>query len=339
MGRAWGAALAVAAAAWAGGAHGAPASSSCKMGLIGELAVEPGLRPRLKGEIEGRPIDILADTGAFNTMLMEGPARKAGLALDQAKGFTTYGIGGKTRLYTTIIPHMKIAGVPADGMVALVSSGAPTGVDMLLGGDFWSQADVEFDLAHGKIRLLRTKGCADDQITYWASGAFSIAPLLQEPQSFRYMTEVKINGRPARALIDSGAEGTVMTETAARRLGLATKASKVVFSGLGDEKLPGSIARLDTFQVGDETIKATDVAVAELHKGVSFTDTGSRIGEGPDVADLVLGADFLKAHRVVLSMSRHKMYFTYSGGPVLRAPPAAGAGGKDGDASPDRTTP
>ncbi len=325
----------LAAVAWGGAAHGAPTpSGACKIGLIGELAVEPGLRPRLKGEVEGRPIDILADTGAFNTILMEGPARNAGLALDQAKGFVSYGVGGKTRLYTTIIPHMKIAGVRADGLVALVASGSPHGVDMLLGADFWSQADVEFDLAHGKIRMLNTKGCADDQMTYWATGPFSIAPLNSESEKLRYLTEVRINGRLARALIDSGAEGSVLTQTSARRLGLVTKASQVTFRGLGEQTLPGSIAQLDTFQVGDETIKGTQIAVAELHKGVVFNDTGSRIGEGPDAPDLVLGADFLKAHRVILSRARNKMYFTYSGGPVLRPPPESGPDDGKANAKP-----
>ena len=36
---------------------------------------------------------------------------------------------------------------------------------------------------------------------------------------------------------------------------------------------------------------------------------------------MLLGADFLRAHRVLVSHSQRKMYFTYLGGPVFAPPP------------------
>jgi hypothetical protein len=42
---------------------------------------------------------------------------------------------------------------------------------------------------------------------------------------------------------------------------------------------------------------------------------------------MLLGADFLRAHRVLVSHSQRKMYFTYLGGPVFvpPRPPQSGA--------------
>jgi hypothetical protein len=41
---------------------------------------------------------------------------------------------------------------------------------------------------------------------------------------------------------------------------------------------------------------------------------------------MILGADFLRAHRVLISHSQRKMYFTYLGGPVFAVarPPSSG---------------
>ena len=37
---------------------------------------------------------------------------------------------------------------------------------------------------------------------------------------------------------------------------------------------------------------------------------------------MLLGYDFLRSHRVLVAHSQHRIYFTYSGGPVFaRAPP------------------
>jgi hypothetical protein len=37
---------------------------------------------------------------------------------------------------------------------------------------------------------------------------------------------------------------------------------------------------------------------------------------------MLLGADFLRAHRTLVAHSQHRLYFTYVGGPVFLADPA-----------------
>jgi len=43
---------------------------------------------------------------------------------------------------------------------------------------------------------------------------------------------------------------------------------------------------------------------------------------------MILGADFIRAHRLLVSHSKHRLYFTYVGGPVFagmrREEPAGG---------------
>ena len=58
--------------------------------------------------------------------------------------------------------------------------------------------------------------------------------------------------------------------------------------------------RLDTFAVGDERIR--DPALRSANIGLR---------------DMVLGLDFLRAHRVLVAHSQQRIYFTYTGGRVF----------------------
>jgi hypothetical protein len=44
---------------------------------------------------------------------------------------------------------------------------------------------------------------------------------------------------------------------------------------------------------------------------------------GEERFDMILGADFLKAHRLLFAMSQHRLYLSYLGGDVFQAPTAS----------------
>ena len=57
---------------------------------------------------------------------------------------------------------------------------------------------------------------------------------------------------------------------------------------------------------------------------------GSRISAKVEVAhSMLLGADFLRSHRVLVAHSQRKIYFTYAGGPVFARAPPAGRAARD----------
>ena len=53
--------------------------------------------------------------------------------------------------------------------------------------------------------------------------------------------------------------------------------------------------------------------------------TGSHLARGREFADMLLGIDFLRAHRVYVAHSQGKLYFTYNGGPVFSVAARAAA--------------
>ena len=74
---------------------------------------------------------------------------------------------------------------------------------------------------------------------------------------------------------------------------------------------------------GDEVIRNPDIAFASLE--VPGVRTGSRLSATREIRDMLLGVDFLRAHRVFVAHSQRKFYFTYTGGPVFSAPPKPAA--------------
>jgi hypothetical protein len=71
--------------------------------------------------------------------------------------------------------------------------------------------------------------------------------------------------------------------------------------------------------IGDEMIRDTTMHFADLYKDATFTPGGSRIARKVDeLQPMLIGADFLRSHRVLVAHSQRRMYFTYVGGPVFR---------------------
>jgi tetratricopeptide (TPR) repeat protein len=86
------------------------------------------------------------------------------------------------------------------------------------------------------------------------------------------------------------------------------------------------LAPFSSFKIGDEEIKNFKMRMGDLGIG----------------ADMLLGADFFLAHRVLVSNSQHKIYFTYNGGPVFdmtMPPPKSAEGAQEAAGTPGLAPP
>ena len=161
-------------------------------------------------------------------------------------------------------------------------------------------------------------------LAYWAAqGASEIAMEPFDSDGPRIVVTVQINGQPMRALLDSGSYTSVLDKWAAERLGITPDSPGVLAGGkrggLGGKSVDEWIAPLQSFSIGGETIRDTTIRFADLSKDATYTPAGSRLLrkiEGTPA--MLLGADFLRAHHVLVAHSQRKVYFTYEGGPVFQ---------------------
>jgi hypothetical protein len=133
------------------------------------------------------------------------------------------------------------------------------------------------------------------------------------------------------AQLDSGATFSMLSMVAAGQLGLdpqtpgATPAGCI--RGLGRERLDAWLLPLESFAIGEETIRNPKIPFADLWQHMRADHVGSNLRRPlANLPDMLLGADFLRAHRVLVSQSQHKLYFSYEGGTVFRGAPGKACG-------------
>jgi predicted aspartyl protease len=302
------AALLLAGPAWA--ADDRPACAYVEAAQVPIHYTGPGLEITIDGMINGTPALMLADTGASHTALTRTGTEKRGLALRMTRE-ESVGIGGFSRLYTTRVDQFA-AGPAKNGkgwMPVLGDTGNTPSFDALVGAPFLLQTDLEFALADKQLRFFRPSNCDDKSfLAYWDPNAIEIPFEYHRDSSPNPHFTIEVNGKRLDAIIDSGAAVTTIDSQAAKRAGLKLDAPGVVrlgdLTGIGDMHIAHWSTIVDRISIGPETIRNAEIGVMET--------------DGQLDVDVLLGADFLRAHRVLFAMSQKKLYVSYLGGDVFK---------------------
>jgi predicted aspartyl protease len=314
---------------------GAAAQAECRIKMLGEFPLTQNHgRPWIKATINGQDARLLADTGAFTTSISSGDAARIGVASGMVQGLSVYGVGGKTAAKATTLDYrvgkteLKESTLVLDGEASHDLPRAIWGRDLLM------QHDLEFDLANHALRILQPEGCQAAQLIYW-NKPYSQAKLQSDGSDrSEILIDVMLNGHVIPALLDSGASMSVVTPEAAALAGVRfdQAAEHGQAHGIGHNTVEDRIAEFDSFTVGDETIQHVKIQIADLWKYNKIEKTGSRLGYDQSLRQpkMLLGADFLQAHRLIIAHGLNLVLFSYVGGPVFdvspqpaAAPPAA----------------
>src|SRR5262249_37975395 len=135
-------------------------ADGCTLGKFAELPVTmTGMRPIVTAKINGVEARFIADSGAFFSLI--GPASPAeyNLRTTLAPNLTLHGIGGVATASVTTVKEFTLAGVPLKNVQFVVGGSQTPGAVGLLGQNVLRLGDVEYDLAHGAIRLFKAEGC------------------------------------------------------------------------------------------------------------------------------------------------------------------------------------
>jgi clan AA aspartic protease (TIGR02281 family) len=286
--------------------NAAPASTSCQFLQIAQVPLYysgAGLGLTMSGEINGKIATILPDTGAGVTYLTRTGVQRHGLSL-RATGEYVQGVAGKSRLYDSKVTEFAAGPVRARNLYLAVlgeTTFTPS-FDAIAGAAFLLQSDLEFSLATKELRFFRPQNCGSTWLAYWDKNA-SVIPFRPHGElTLNPQFSVYVNGTRLTAMIDSGASVTTITKSAAYRAGInleGPNAKRVANShGVGRQTVASWIVKADTFKVGDATVHDPEFDVTDTRLSV----------------DVLLGVDFLRAHRVLFAMSQGKLYVSYLGG-------------------------
>ena len=266
-------------------------------------------RPIATVGINGTPVRLLVDSGAFFSFLTEGTAAQLNLRLHRLpEGMELQGMAGKIDAKMTTVDHLQLAkgDIPqTDFIVGGNEIGA--GAMGLMGRNILAFADTEYDLAHGVIRVVSANDdCDKANMAYWAGDTpvsiIELLPAYREPRP-PIRADMLINGHEVVALFDTGATTTVSLG-AAHKAGVkdADMTPDGEMAGAGRGKVDAWTAKFERVEIGDETL---------LHNRLQVGDFAMRD------ADVLVGVDFFLSHHIYVSQKRRRMFFTYNGGPVF----------------------
>lgn len=194
-----------------------------------------------------------------------------------------------------------------------------------IGQDILGSADVEFDLAHDRLAFYQPKDCAKADLIYWSPN-FSLAPLRRrDPALPHFATTVVVNGKAMQAMISTTTRYSTMDLGPARSVGVTPQSPGVRRVARFDVKPQDAwVGVFTSVAIGDEQVKNVSLTFSDLWSQARATETGSRLAKAVEgFPPLVLGQDFLRAHRLLLATSQGRMYMTYNGGGIFKtAPPA-----------------
>jgi tetratricopeptide (TPR) repeat protein len=232
-------------------------------------------------------------------------------------GARVQGVGGVQRdLQAVSAENFTFAGVGFHNTdFVLLGRIGGNGIVGNIGENLMGPFDVEYDFANGAIRYFKATGCGyDANLAYWSTGmSVSRIPIINPSGILtKVITNAKVDGHTIRVTFDSGAGLSVMSRNAAGRAGITVASEGVVNGGTSygiyGKGLDSFLAPFASFGIGDEEIRNTRLRVADIDLPAS---------------DMLLGADFFLSHRILISNSQKKVYFTYNGGPVFRLDQAA----------------
>lgn len=281
------------------------ALAKCELKLADLQVTMAGLQPLIPVKIDGNPVMFLVDSGAFYSTISSANAKRFGLH-EAPLDLQLSGVGGETNAGVATVKTFTIADTPLKNR-QFVIGGSEIGQEAagIVGQDILQHFDVEYDLADGVIRLGIPHGCSGTMLAYWGKDApISIMPIeIAEGLDAHIKGTVLVNGVKLHAMFDTGADTTVLSVAAAKRVGVRTDSPGVVVgemnSGIGRRRVRSWIAPFDSVEIGGIKVLRTKLSIGDF-------DLGD--------ADLLVGADFFLSTRVMVSNSQHKMYFTYNGG-------------------------
>ncbi len=268
---------------------------------VQRAAILPSTLPRgsplVQARVNGAPVMLLVDTGAEGSLLTTSAVARLGIPMEPGRTVRLLGAGGRVAGGVAMLRQFTLGSIVLQDQAIAVGPSFPTQngappVDGILGADLLTHFDVEFDLPRGRIVLWRVGPCTGDPGT--PPPGYDAIPL-RRVRGSRMLLIASVDGRAVSALIDSGAQVSVIPPQTADYLGVDPRrlGRPAAGRGLDQRALPVWRLRFASLRVGAETIRdpLIDIAAVQL----------------PEEA-MLLGDDWLDRHQVWLSYATNQLF-------------------------------
>ena len=266
------------------------------LSIVATLPLEEGSHLVVPGKLNRVDTRFMLDTGAEISHVTPEGVRRAGLSIGPGRT-RIEGMGGTIVAADTLADIelggtevrrlLPVAALPLTAVAGQVYGG-------LVGADLLSDYELEVSIPEHRVRLWRAAGCEGDYVPW--TGVHWAVPLHLTVER-RMLLLVAVDGIAFSALLDTGANGTMLGAHAAERLGLGpglmARGRGVSSRGVDGNLVQAHEHRVATMSVGNETVRGPTLLVSPV--------------EMPE-GDMILGTDWLRSRRVWISWGSRQMF-------------------------------
>ena len=270
----------------------------CKVDKLADLPLLAGRRiPAVEARLDGRKVVLLIDTGAALSIITKSAADQFGLLGGAGGGSVMVrGIGGTVFAQMATIHRLGLGRgiareitLPVAGELGGAIEGMP--VLGLFGADFLSNYDVDIDVPGHHFAMYALQGCGS--AIQPIDGPYFEVPFHLDATKIEL--DLKLNGKPVRGFLDTGATRTLITPDDARRAGVTKQALSADRAGrafgIDSSPVEARLHRFGSLEIGAERMNNFPFVVADA-----------------DIDDMILGDDFLRFNRVWISYPLQRLF-------------------------------
>jgi hypothetical protein len=249
---------------------------------------------------------FILDTGAERTLMGDDAVRRLGLERSGWVASTILGLGGYEQRPDALPRSLRLGGVTLRRRTLIGDTSVTVGplpvnqiagrpIAGLLGRDFLSPFDLDLDLPARQMTMYDVRGCNAGFLP-WTTPYAAIPA--STPMGAAMVVQVLVDGRPLRALLDTGASASLIAAPGMFRLGLTPDVLARDPGGNGTGVGPALVSmrhhRFAELRVGAETTRDPLLWVSPVHV--------------VPIVDMLLGADWLRSRHVWISFATKQVF-------------------------------
>jgi predicted aspartyl protease len=260
--------------------------------------------------LDGQPAALMLDTGANTGALTAAAAARLRTRIGTGRFTVTSGAGDTIYLRSFEIDRMEIGGQTVERLtVPELPETNPLGdgYDGIIGMSAFERYDVAVDLPGSTLELYRRRYCPGGGPPWPRAATFRrTGPALS--RDTRPMVRARINGREARALLDTGATITIVDAGFARAAGAPPPdptpdpARTGRLRTVSDANVPMWRSRFDSLEIVGARLDKPELWVT----GLGMT------------SDMIVGQDVLRHLRIWISNGSDAVYIAPAAGAPAR---------------------
>lgn len=192
-------------------------AADCTHAPLAELPLIPNDEgtPVVSLRIDGTPRNVLLDTGGFWSLIDPSIARD--YSIHRSRVIGQLGLQGIPLTRAVTVPMIEIGGKTFRDADFFLEPRGYTPTAATLGANWLGSLDVEIDPASGKAVFYPSSHCRDD-IGRWPHSELAALPITVDPAQRLITIPLELDGKPIKALIDTGSSETFLSARAAKDL-------------------------------------------------------------------------------------------------------------------------